>query len=125
MTMLSKKVPSNIKRFRELKSLTREDMASLLGMSTSGYAKIEQGMVDISISKLEKIAKLLEVHINQLINFNPNSILKAEGFTKEEEEAIGAKEHYTIDTRDIHYLEKLIESLERENELLREAMSRK
>lgn len=125
MTMLSKKVPSNIKRFRELKSLTREDMASLLGMSTSGYAKIEQGMVDISISKLEKIAKLLEVHINQLINFNPNSILKAEGFTKKEEEAKGTKEHYTIDTRDIHYLEKLIESLERENELLREAMSRK
>ena len=122
--MLSEKIPTNIKRFRELKSLTREDMASLLSMSTSGYAKIEQGMVDISIRKLEKIAKLLEVDINQLINFNPSLILKAESFTKEKD-AIRAKESYTINTRDIHYLEKLLQSLERENELLREAITRK
>ena len=123
--MLSKKISENIKRFRELKHLTREDMSGLLNMSTSGYAKIEQGMVDINISKLEKIANLLEVDIHKLMNFDPNQILKRSYYNQDPEEAIHTKHTTNASLRDVQYLERLIESLERENELLREAMSRK
>ena len=38
-----KDISSNIKKFRELKSLTREHLAAELEMSVSGYSKIERG----------------------------------------------------------------------------------
>jgi transcriptional regulator with XRE-family HTH domain len=58
----------NIRKIRELKGITRERIASELGLSASGYAKIERGESDISLTKLEKIATILGVDINTLIN---------------------------------------------------------
>lgn len=59
----------NIKSFRELKKITREDISARLGMSVSGYGKIERGEVDISLSKLVAIAEILQVELSILINF--------------------------------------------------------
>lgn len=122
--MLSKKISENIKRFRELKRLTREDMSSLLNMSTSGYAKIEQGMVDININKLEKVANILGVDIKQLMDFNPVEILQGVSTNKEVNSDI-SKINSKSSHQDLKYLEKLVQSLERENELLRDVISKK
>ncbi|MCK9452141.1 MAG: helix-turn-helix transcriptional regulator [Bacteroidales bacterium] len=59
----------NIKSFRELRKITREDISAQLGMSVSGYGKIERGEVDISLSKLVAIADILQVELSILINF--------------------------------------------------------
>jgi transcriptional regulator with XRE-family HTH domain len=60
----------NIKKIRELKDLTRDYVASQLNMSTSGYGKIERGEVDLTISKLTKIAVVLNVSVDFILRFN-------------------------------------------------------
>jgi transcriptional regulator with XRE-family HTH domain len=63
-------VYKNIKKIRELKGLTREHIADELKMSTSGYGKIERGEVDLTISKLMKIAKILDVSVEFIFKFD-------------------------------------------------------
>lgn len=52
---------------REVKNLTQEEMADQLNMSTSGYAKIERGETKLYHDKLDKIADVFGVSVNQLL----------------------------------------------------------
>ncbi|GGE08200.1 helix-turn-helix domain-containing protein [Psychroflexus salis] len=120
--MLVEKIPRNIKKFRELKNYTREEMAAFLEMSSSGYAKIEQGNVDISIRRLEQIAEILQVEVRQILEFEVSQIFNISENTITNSNAIVGKSK----TRDLlkkdsenTYLVKLVETLERENALLR------
>jgi transcriptional regulator with XRE-family HTH domain len=63
-------VYENIRKIRELKNLTREFVAAELKMSTSGYGKIERGDVDLTVSKLIEIAKVLDVSIEFIFKFD-------------------------------------------------------
>lgn len=67
----------NIRRFRELMGLTREQMASELNMSPSGFGKIERGEVDITIPRLMDISRVLNVHPSSLIFFDVEVFLKS------------------------------------------------
>lgn len=67
---MNPEVYKNIKKIRELKNLTREYVADELEMSTSGYGKIERGEVDLTVSKLIKIAKVLNVSIEFIFKFD-------------------------------------------------------
>lgn len=63
-------VYENIRKIRELKNLTREFVVAELKMSTSGYGKIERGDVDLTVSKLIEIAKVLDVSIEFIFKFD-------------------------------------------------------
>jgi transcriptional regulator with XRE-family HTH domain len=63
-------VYENIRKIRELKNFTREYVAAELKMSTSGYGKIERGDVDLTVSKLIEISKVLEVSIEFIFKFD-------------------------------------------------------
>ena len=67
-------VGKNIKKLRELKNYTQSYMASQLDMSVSGYSKIEKDRTDISLSKIEKIAEILETSLSTILNFDPKQI---------------------------------------------------
>lgn len=69
-----KEVIDNIKKFRELKNLTRDEVADKLEMSLSGYSKLERGEVDITLTKLYRIADILEVSLSQILNFDASQI---------------------------------------------------
>lgn len=56
-----------IKRIREDKNISREQMSKLLGISLSGYAKIERGEVDLTISRLDQIGDILGFTATQII----------------------------------------------------------
>lgn len=60
----------NIRKIRELKNLTREYVAEELKMSLSGYGKIERGEVDLTVSKLTEIAKVLDVSMEFIFKFD-------------------------------------------------------
>jgi transcriptional regulator with XRE-family HTH domain len=123
--MFADKVPKNIRKFRELKDLTREDMAAYLEMSSSGYAKIEQGIVDVSIRKMEQIASILKVEAKQLMEFEVNQVFNSdEKESKSNTDASGNHQPNNFDS-DFYYLEKLVQSLERENEMLRKQLENK
>ena len=57
-------IGQNIKKLRELKNLSREEFAARIGLSPSGYSKIERGEVDLTIYRLGKIAMALEVSLS-------------------------------------------------------------
>lgn len=69
-------VYKNLKQIRELKNLTREYVAYELSMSSSGYGKIERGEVDLTLTKLLKIASIFGVSVEFIFKFNADDLLK-------------------------------------------------
>ena len=67
-------IGDNIKKLRELKSITRETMCEKLELSMSGYSKIERGETDLTISRVQQIAEILEVDLSQILNFDASQI---------------------------------------------------
>jgi DNA-binding XRE family transcriptional regulator len=59
-------VSANLKKFREQKNLTQEQMAELLGYSLFGYRKIEQGQRGLPIHKVIEVAKILNCSIEDI-----------------------------------------------------------
>ena len=56
-----------IRLHRLRKKINQEDMAGYLGISQRAYSKIETGETQIKLDRLEEIAKLLNVSINELL----------------------------------------------------------
>lgn len=63
-----------IKKLRELKNLTQEHLAIELGLSQSAYSKIETGEADVPYSRLEQIAKVLELKPEDIITFHEHVV---------------------------------------------------
>lgn len=60
----------NIKKIREQKSVTQQQIAELISMHRSNYSKIESGQREISVEGLNKIAKFFGMSIDQIVNFD-------------------------------------------------------
>lgn len=63
-----------VKKLRELKNFTQEYMAKQLGLSQSGYSKIEAGEVDLPQSRLKQIADVLGLKIEDILAFNEHVV---------------------------------------------------
>jgi transcriptional regulator with XRE-family HTH domain len=111
-----KTVYENIKKFRELKSVTRESMASDLGMSLSGYSKLERGEVDITLSKVYKISQILSISLEQLLNFDASQIFNVTN--NQQVQGLGSQAD-VINFYGDDYKEKYIKLLESEVDRLR------
>jgi transcriptional regulator with XRE-family HTH domain len=73
---MSKKAYENIRKIREMNNLTRDYVAGELQMSTSGYGKIERGEIDLTISKLYKIAFIFGVSVTDLLFFDVSKVFE-------------------------------------------------
>lgn len=62
-------INDSIKNIRELKNYTQEYVADRLGMTQAGYSKIEKGISKVSLQKLQEIAAVLEVSMQNIIQF--------------------------------------------------------
>lgn len=67
-------INEKIRRIRELKGWSQEQMAEKLHMSVSGYANIERGKTNVQFSKLEQISKILDMKLSELIELNEKNI---------------------------------------------------
>jgi transcriptional regulator with XRE-family HTH domain len=67
-------VGNKIKKLRELRNFTQDYMADALQMSQAGYGKIERDETDISLSRLQQIAEVLNVGLNDLIGFDEKMV---------------------------------------------------
>ena len=63
-----------IKKVRELKNYTQEHLAEKLGMSLAGYGKIERDDTDVPFSRLEQIADVLGVRVEDITSFDEKYI---------------------------------------------------
>lgn len=62
-------IGDKIKSIRELKNFTQEYIADQLGITQAGYSKIEKGKTSLSLEKLEQLAVILELPLENIINF--------------------------------------------------------
>lgn len=67
---MNKIISENIRTIREMKNLTRDFVAGEMEMTTSGYGKIERGEIDITISKISRLAAIFEISIYDLLFFD-------------------------------------------------------
>jgi len=63
-------IGKNIKQFWELRNLSQEYVAQVLGVSQASYARIESGTTIPKVDRLQQIANVLEVDISALLNEN-------------------------------------------------------
>lgn len=56
-----------VKNLRHEKGFSQEAMAHEIGMSPSGYGKIERGETDLTISKIDKIARCFGLTATSII----------------------------------------------------------
>jgi transcriptional regulator with XRE-family HTH domain len=69
------KIGYKIKKIRDLRGIKQDDIAEQLGISQEHYSKIEANKTNLSMPKLEKIAKILEVNPTDLIDFDESKVL--------------------------------------------------
>jgi transcriptional regulator with XRE-family HTH domain len=69
----------NIKTIRELKNFTQDYVATRLNMSIPNYSNIETGKTDVTLTRLEQIANVLQIDYHQILNLDREQILKVNG----------------------------------------------
>lgn len=65
-----KTLGKKIRLLRHQKAWSQEDVAKRLDISIPAFSKIETGITDINLSRLEQIAKLFEMTVVQLLTYN-------------------------------------------------------
>lgn len=110
---------SNIKKFRELKNITREQIADELELSASGYSKIERGEIELSVTRLIQIANILDVEVSKIMNFDITTVFNISNNTGMNGQV--KVDHYTQNKDE--YLEKYVKLLEKENEDLKNKLN--
>lgn len=63
-----------IRKLREAKAWSQEQMAEKLNMSLNGYAKIERGESKIYLEKLEQIAQVFDIDVVELMQSDGKNI---------------------------------------------------
>jgi transcriptional regulator with XRE-family HTH domain len=68
---------TQVRRIREMKSISQEYVAKHLGISQAAYSNIENGKTGISQEKLFRIAIALDVQAEAIIKFDTQVALEA------------------------------------------------
>jgi len=104
------KLNEKIRIIRTSKELKRELVAEKLGIDVVNYGKLERGETKITIEKLEKIAEILDVSVQEIFDFdeNTNTVNKKDNISN----------YNNIQLNDINELLKT--NLELQNILLKE-----
>ena len=72
-----------IRLIRLQKGLSQENMADMLGLSTTAYGDLERGRTELSVSRVENIAKLLDVPLPELLGFDGLTMSETEWLRQE------------------------------------------
>lgn len=67
-------VNEKIRKVRESKAWSQEQMAEKLNMSLNGYAKIERGETKLYLDKLEQIAQVFDIDVIELMQSDGKNI---------------------------------------------------
>jgi transcriptional regulator with XRE-family HTH domain len=70
-------IGKTIKKIREEKGLTQQQITELVHMHRSNYSKVENGERELSVEAVNKVAKYFDMTMDELVNFDgamPNDI---------------------------------------------------
>jgi len=115
-------IEEKIKSIRELKNYTQGYMAEELGITQAAYSKIESGQTKLTMSKINDIAQIFDMPVEDLVAYDSQRYFNSFNNVK------GSNNGSVIGNGDVELITKLYEDkinlLERllhatENELLR------
>src|SRR5882757_9163176 len=66
----NKTIGKNIRTLRHQHGWSQEDVANRLGISIPAFSKIETGVTDINLSRLEQIANIFEINVAQILSID-------------------------------------------------------
>jgi len=66
----AKLLGKNIKKYREYRGMTQNQLAEMVDLSREYIADIERGLKNISLRKLYNIADILNIKCSDLIDFD-------------------------------------------------------
>jgi len=70
----NKSVGKNIRTLRHQRGWSQEDVANRLGISIPAFSKIETGVTDINLSRLEQIANIFEITVAQILSIEEGEV---------------------------------------------------
>ena len=79
-------IGKKIKQLRELRNYTQVHLAKEMGLSVGGYNKIETDKTDITLKRLDQIAKILDTDLPTILNFEERQVFNQSNF---QDSAIG------------------------------------
>ena len=80
---LASNLSERIRQIRMQKGLSQENMADMLGLSTTAYGDMERGRTDISLGRLENISKILDIDLPDLLGFGSVALSETEWLRQE------------------------------------------
>ncbi|QRR03515.1 helix-turn-helix domain-containing protein [Dyadobacter sandarakinus] len=89
---ISSNLSERVRLIRLQKGLSQENMADMLGLSTTAYGDLERGRTEVSISRLENIAKVLDMPVQELLGLNTSTLSEAEWLRQENARLLAANE---------------------------------
>lgn len=115
-----------IKRIREIKGLTQEDVAKKLNLTHQAYSRMERGETNISAERIVKIAEVLDVSVDDIFKLDDKKIIINSNTNHGETKDNAIQFHLTINESDkaIEILEKMIKSQQEEIIHLRKQVDR-
>ena len=67
--VLLKKLAARIKQLRVAKGLTQQEFAALMDYEKSNMSRMESGNVNLRVTTLYKVAKVLGITVQELLDF--------------------------------------------------------
>lgn len=96
-------IGKNIRTLRQKQNWSQGDVARRLGISIPAFSKIETGITDINISRLNQISKLFGLSVVEILSKQGES-----PFVINEEELIKCKARLTERDQDVISLQKKV-----------------
>jgi transcriptional regulator with XRE-family HTH domain len=69
-------IGDKIRKVREIKGLKQEWVAGQLGLSVTAYGNLERGESQVTVERLEEIAKILEVDAMDIMGISDSNIFQ-------------------------------------------------
>jgi transcriptional regulator with XRE-family HTH domain len=68
-------IGTKIKRIREMRGITQEEIAEELNLTAQAYGRMERGETSISAERLGKIAEKLGVNTDEIMRYDENKFI--------------------------------------------------
>lgn len=102
------KLGEKIRVFRTLKGYSQEVMAESLKLSVAGYGKIERNETELTVNRLQQIAELLEVKLEDILQHDEK--ISFHNYAGSHAQNLIHLQHYNSPAEMVNLLKTLYES---------------
>lgn len=68
-------IGEKIRKLREFRQYSQDYVAKKLKITQGAYSRMEQGEIDVSFSRLEKVAEVLEMPVEKLVGYDDKQMM--------------------------------------------------